>query len=572
MMTEKRSDNQRIDPLTSLRFIAATLVIAYHGKGHFVYFDEMPEQLAYTQPVCFFFLLSGFILTYVYRHMDNFVQIKDCWIKRFARIWPLHITIFLMRFFMFPKYLLTFPGTANKTLVLLANISMLHGWVPLFQFFFSYNAPSWSISTEFFFYLAFPFILPRLIKHPFLTLLGAFAINAAAIYFCNLYQFPEINEAGIELRGLLYIIPPPRLFEFVLGMALARLYLGPLQKLNLSKPMATLLELVAVALTAYLMWNTRAIAAQAASLSWIGPAGGYWFINTGVPLLGFCLTILIMGLNRGWLSSLLSLPLLVFLGEISYSVYLLHHPLLCYHGLYFSQYRSQEAFYLFLAILILMSHLMFQFVEAPMRRSIISGATKLLNKSLVRPEKPKAERKWSRQNSLYLGEAVLLAVLLYIAHPGLTTLSAAQAQASANNNLVLKTAFDQDLTLLSAVKERKGERLSLIWQAEKPFKSSQFLNIHYLDKDGKNLSTQVVRLTPGEQKIAAGTIWQEEIDLLPAYQSQTKKLGLVIYESATNIKTARLIAEGQMAMQGQGGEFSPSYKIDEDNHRLIFNW
>ena len=80
-----------------------------------------------------------------------------------------------------------------------------------------------------------------------------------------------------------------------------------------------------------------------------------------------------------------------------------------------------------------------------------------------------------------------------------------------------------------------------------------------------------MRLTPGEQKIAAGTIWREEIDLLPAYQSQTKKLGLVIYESATNIKTARLIAEGQMAMQGQGGEFSPSYKIDEDNHRLIFN-
>lgn len=568
-MSEKRSDNQRIDPLTSLRFIAATLVIAYHGKGHFVFFDEMPEQLAYTQPVCFFFLLSGFILTYVYRQMDTFVQIKDCWIKRFARIWPLHITIFLMRFFLFPKYLLTFPGAANKTLVMLSNIAMLHGWVPLFQFFFSYNAPSWSISTEFFFYLAFPFILPKLIKHPFLTLLAAFAINAAAIYLCNLYNFPEINEAGIELRGLLYIIPPPRLFEFVLGMALARLYLGPLQKLNLSKPLATLLEVIAVSLTAYLMWNTRSIAAQAATLSWIGPAGGYWFVNTGVPLPGFCLTILIMGLNRGWISSLLSLPLLVFLGEISYSVYLLHHPLLCYHGLYFSQYRSQEAFYLFLAILILMSHLMYQFVEAPMRRFIIDGATKLLNKPLVRPAKPMAERKWNRLTSLYLAEAVLLAVLLYMAHPGLTTLS--QAPASADN-LVMKTAFDRDLSLLSAIKERNGEQLKLIWRAEKPFKSSQFLNIHYLDQEGVSLSTQVVRLTPGEKKITEGTIWQEEIDLLPSYLSRTRKLGLVIYESATNIKTARLVAEAQMAMQGHGSEFSPSYKIDEDNHRLIFNW
>ncbi|MBK7836101.1 MAG: hypothetical protein IPJ49_00095 [Candidatus Obscuribacter sp.] len=77
---------RRIDPLTSLRFIAATFVIAYHGKGIFVFFDNMPEYLAYTQPVCFFFLLSGFILSYVYHDFKNFDEITQCWLKRFARI------------------------------------------------------------------------------------------------------------------------------------------------------------------------------------------------------------------------------------------------------------------------------------------------------------------------------------------------------------------------------------------------------------------------------------------------------------------------------------------------------
>lgn len=532
-------------------------------------FDDMPEFLAYTQPVCFFFVLSGFILTYVYRQMDNFAEVKDCWIKRFARIWPLHIAIFVMRFFLFPKYLLTFPGPSKTIFVALANTTMLHAWIPYFQYFFSYNAPSWSISTEFFFYLSFPFILPFVIKRPLLVLFVSFLVNALAIYACNLANLPEIFEQGLEMRGILYINPLPRFFEFASGMCIARLFLGPGQKLKFSTLTATLIEGLVLALTLALMYYTRAISAQLATIPFVGPAGGYWFINTGVPLLGFALTIFFMAVNQGLFARLFSIAPLVFLGEVSYSVYLLHHPLLCYHGLYFSQYRSHEALILFMVLLLVASHLMYQFIEAPMRNFIIKKGTKYLNPDKIKPEREKAKMP-TKLKAIYAAEIAFFAVLLYFANPSLPAISEVQARtimdSQKSSTKAQNIAFDTDLKLLSAMRDTKyPHRLNLIWQTKDKFKAKQFLNIQYIDKDGNAFFTQVVRLAPGEKKITAGTIWTEEIDLLAEYSAKADKLGLVIYESVQAIKSAR--------DDGADAAMDPlPITIDQEGKRLIFSW
>lgn len=532
-------------------------------------FDDMPEFLAYTQPVCFFFVLSGFILTYVYRQMDNFAEVKDCWIKRFARIWPLHIAIFVMRFFLFPKYLLTFPGPSKTIFVALANITMLHAWIPYFQYFFSYNAPSWSISTEFFFYLTFPFILPFVIKRPLLVLFVSFLINALAIYACNLANLPEIFEQGLEMRGILYINPLPRFFEFASGMCIARFFLGPGQKLKFSTLTATLIEGVVLALTLALMYYTRTISAQLATLPFIGPAGGYWFINTGVPLLGFALTIFFMAVNQGLFARLFSIAPLVFLGEVSYSVYLLHHPLLCYHGLYFSQYRSHEALILFMVLLLVASHLMYQFIEAPMRNFIIKKGTKYLNPDKIKPERVKAKMP-TKLKAIYAAEIVFFAFLLYLANPSLPAISESQARtlmdSQKSSTKAQNIAFDADLKLLSAMRDTKyPHRLNLIWQTKDKFKAKQFLNIQYIDKEGNTFFTQVVRLAPGEKKITAGTIWTEEIDLLAEYSAKAERLGLIIYESVQAIKSAR--------DDGADAAMDPlPITIDQEGKRLVFPW
>lgn len=538
------------------------MVIAYHGKGHFAIFDNCPERLAYTQPVCFFFILSGFILSYVHRDISTLALKKDCWIKRIARIWPLHMVVNILRLFLFPKYLLTFPGPANSTLVMLTNIFMLHAWVPLFQFFFSYNAPSWSISTEFFFYLCFPFILPLVVKRPILSTVAAFAILFVFGATCNYFHLPEINEQGIDMRGILYIFPLPRIFEFVAGMAMARLYISRGEKWKLGLWQATIAEIFAVILTCVLMIWTRPLAAIIAEHTFTGEAGRYWLINTGVPMLGFCLVIFLMAKVSGLISKLIALPFFVLLGELSYSIYLLHHPLLCFHGLYFSQYRSTEAFILFSAVMLVLSHFCFKYLEAPIRRFMISEGTKRFNPEFAKPTKWNFSKKGLIAP---LAELALLAVICLFAFPGLPSISAEKMNALAlsGQKLVQNVEFDQNMKLAAVLADTKDPaKIVFLWQALKDFKAIQFLNIQYLDGAGEQIFTQVVRVAPGEPKIKEGTCWKEDIDLYPKYVAKADKLALVIYESATTIKN--------VSLKGEEASFANPVIVDQGGKRLVF--
>ena len=75
----------------------------------------------------------------------------------------------------------------------------------------------------------------------------------------------------------------------------------------------------------------------------------------------------------------------------------------------------------------------------------------------------------------------------------------------------------------------------------------------------------MVRLAPGEKKIKADTFFTEEIDLLAEYASKAHRLGLVIYENVTSIKSASDDG-GDSAMQPL------PVAIDQDGKRLLFHW
>lgn len=76
--------------LTGLRFIAAFAIVIHHSRGLFF----TPEALA-PYPldigVSLFFVLSGFILTYVHPKLPTRHDIYRFYIARFARIWPVHL-------------------------------------------------------------------------------------------------------------------------------------------------------------------------------------------------------------------------------------------------------------------------------------------------------------------------------------------------------------------------------------------------------------------------------------------------------------------------------------------------
>ena len=80
----------QLDALTGLRFLAAAAVFVSHTKGWFAIENFHPGPIG-SAAVGFFFVLSGFILSHVYRGASEATSAGRFYLARFARIWPMHI-------------------------------------------------------------------------------------------------------------------------------------------------------------------------------------------------------------------------------------------------------------------------------------------------------------------------------------------------------------------------------------------------------------------------------------------------------------------------------------------------
>ena len=139
-------NSNKLDQLTALRFFAALMIVIHHSVGLFGVKDI---GVNWGQGVSFFFVLSGFILTYVYPSLETWPQIRRFWKARVARIWPAYLVSFAIGYLLIPYVLVT--------KIALVKLLMLQSLVPLSTYYFSYNALSWSVSTEAFFISCFHF-------------------------------------------------------------------------------------------------------------------------------------------------------------------------------------------------------------------------------------------------------------------------------------------------------------------------------------------------------------------------------------------------------------------------------
>lgn len=149
--------------LTPMRGIAALIVVFYHARLHLpnLSFGFIFER-SYLW-VDFFFILSGFIISYVYR--DSFLKTKeyrDFFIARFARIYPLHFFMLILfilwessRFFI-PTNFEPFTTPDRTVFAIFTNLFLIQSWG--IHDTLTWNHPAWSISTEWAAYLVFPII------------------------------------------------------------------------------------------------------------------------------------------------------------------------------------------------------------------------------------------------------------------------------------------------------------------------------------------------------------------------------------------------------------------------------
>jgi peptidoglycan/LPS O-acetylase OafA/YrhL len=190
-----------IVPLTSLRGLAALAVMGFHFSalmGGFPIFDRG------FLGVDLFFLLSGFILTHVYSKQ---LSVQTFLFARFARTYPLHLFTLLL---LLPKL---GQGEVYSANALFCNLTMTQvvcggpsSWVGV----------SWSLSAEWLSYLLFPFVLRPLLKCPW-WVAGIVIICCGGVL---LSVSPITAEDNYRLSGLSRSLP-----EFLAGMILYRLYI-----------------------------------------------------------------------------------------------------------------------------------------------------------------------------------------------------------------------------------------------------------------------------------------------------------------------------------------------------------
>jgi peptidoglycan/LPS O-acetylase OafA/YrhL len=253
---------------------------------------------------------------------------------------------------------------------ILAHFAMVHGWILQEQFFYSINPPSWSISTEFAFYLLFPLLIWKQKKNWWIKLaIAAMIVVGFMAYGSN------SEHHGFSILALMYINPLVRVFEFVLGMSCATLWMK-FRNRKTSPAVITGLEVICIALIAAYIGNISHLA-EPLKTRHFGAMLNYWLVYDG-NCFAFAGLIFLCALQKGHIAKLLSNKVCVYLGEISYSIYLLHMiALVAYmqHAQMLLKVNSIFVFASYCVVVIGGAHLTYTYIEKPLRKKLAGRKT-----------------------------------------------------------------------------------------------------------------------------------------------------------------------------------------------------
>lgn len=300
---------KQIDALTSLRFVAAALIVIFHSKHNFGGFS-FADHFSLTQAVSMFYVLSGFILSHTHKTITSGSDLTKFYVNRIARIWPLHLLTAISAIYIINSY----GGPLPPTDIAL-NLTLSQSWIPKPETYFSLNGVSWSLSNEIFFYAVFPLLILNIEKTWRFKLLTTILLT-----ILMLFAFKD-SERQLMLWSA-YISPLTRLSEFMLGIAAYQIYL---KSQNLKKPKAftsSCIEFIALFFVACAMWVGDLNFFSGLPLAVNKPVA-IWFANCGGAL-AFAFLIVILAHQRGIISKSMQSRPLVYLGEISFSLYMVH--------------------------------------------------------------------------------------------------------------------------------------------------------------------------------------------------------------------------------------------------------
>jgi peptidoglycan/LPS O-acetylase OafA/YrhL len=296
----------KLDQLTSIRGIAAWWVVLFHFQA--LMSAAMPASFMKIishgyLAVDLFFILSGFVI-YLNYHAKVFSGFPGSAIQfytnRFSRIYPVHALmlggylLLVGTFFYFSKS--GTPPDAYSSRSFIESFLLVHAWFGVGN---SWNVPSWSISAEWFVYLLFPLItivLQKYLKKLFLHL----AVSTLIIFLIYYtYKVMGLSSLGADTFTMALV---RTLFEFLLGTIIGSLYVN--HHIDLVKYKYWMLFIFASTVLLYINFDISDFAL--------------------IPAAFFSL-IIYMSVEDDFVSTALSNKALVYLGEISYSTYMVHY-------------------------------------------------------------------------------------------------------------------------------------------------------------------------------------------------------------------------------------------------------
>ncbi|MEU5954179.1 acyltransferase [Streptomyces sp. NPDC047525] len=302
----------RVDSLTGMRFLAAFAVFVHHFTGLSAQGGVAHAPLLFpystlgANGVGFFFVLSGFLLTW--GHRPGTLARLFYW-RRFGRIWPAHLVATLPCIWVF--YL--WAGVPTDAFSFVASLLLVQTWFPGVVPMFPGNGVAWTLSVEAFFYLLFPFAIRGALRLRTRTLALLAAAGLVAMWLLKWWTATHLSPFATEwiMRN-----PVSRLPEFGVGMVCA-LALRRGHRFRIG-PAAVLACLAAYAVLYFhrTAWFGPYIADQ---LAWtLRPFAALFSVLFIVAYVQRELTG-----HRGWLCS----RPMVLLGLWSYAFYLLHQTL-----------------------------------------------------------------------------------------------------------------------------------------------------------------------------------------------------------------------------------------------------
>lgn len=328
-----------IRKLNTLRGLAAIIVLLAHFSNEYNWLKAAFGSKAGQIGVMLFFILSGFLMSYLYLNKEsNSRNLKHYAIARTARVVPLFLLVvfasYALQQFNLHGILYDIPNTSE----LLSHLLLIKGVSVL-----------WSIGPEIQFYFLFVLIWLFFVKkdaHLYMLI----ALSLTALFFTG-FTFPKGTVGGLNYElGIIRSLP-----YFLVGVIIGKLY----GQLTISSNLQSN-WFIASLLLILLIYPKIFFAIT-------GFAHGMWAdmgILAIVSMVFFIIVFLVPDQNF-----LLANKVGDFVGKISYSIYLLHMPILWQLNKLNLQ-SIELTFLIYLISTLAISYLSYKIIEAPSAKLI----------------------------------------------------------------------------------------------------------------------------------------------------------------------------------------------------------